>query len=179
MLLASSQAQAAIWDRAALTSLMATTVAGEQHYTETKELAFLEVPSVSQGRLLFFPPGRLVKQVEKPNPVRYEINGDRITVSRPGEPDQVVSLDAHPLLRTYIETLLAVLTGNFETLERHYEMELTGERSAWQLKLIPLNSQIAMVVKSLTIRGCGKQIEQIVTQEQGGDRSILTLHNCG
>lgn len=164
------------WSRAELMALLATTEDSEQRYTETRELAFLETPEVSQGRLIFSPPDRLVKQVETPEPSRYEIDGSQMTIRRPGETDQVIDIDSYPLLQIFIETLRAVLAGDLKSLERHYSLKLTGTRSAWQLHLSPLDRRLAELVKSLTINGQGKHIEQMITQEQGGDRTTLTLH---
>jgi len=176
LLAASVQALATDWSRVELMALLATTEGSEQRYTETKELAFLETPEVSQGRLIFSPPDRLVKQVEVPDSSRYEIDGGKMTIRRPGEADQVIDIDAYPLLQIFIQTLRAVLAGDLKSLEQHYLLKLTGTRSAWQLHLSPLDSQLTELVKSLTISGRGKHIEQMITQEQGGDRTTLTLH---
>ncbi|MFC1602104.1 LolA-related protein [Pseudomonadota bacterium] len=173
------QASAEEWNRMELMMLLATPQGSEQHYTETKELAFLETSVVSQGRLVFTPPDQLLKQVEKPDVSRYEITGDTMTISHPGEANQVVNIDTHPLLRTFIDTLRAILAGDLKSLEHHYSLKLTGTRSAWQLHLSPLDSQLATLVESLIINGQGKQINQMITQEQGGDRTTLTLHDNG
>ena len=177
MLIVPAQASAADWNRAGLMVLLAATENGEQHYTETKELAFLEMSVVSQGRLVFMLPDRLVKQVESPDPSRYEITGDTMTISRPGETEKIVSIDAYPLLRVFVNTLRAVLTGDLKSLEHHYLLKLTGSRNAWQLHLNPRDSQLALLVESLTISGRDKQIEKMVTREQSGDRTTLTLHD--
>jgi len=179
LLTAAIQASAAEWNHMELAMLLATPEGSEQHYTETKELAFLETSVVSQGRLVFTPPDQLVKQVEKPDVSRYEITDDTMTISRPGEANQVISIDAHPLLRAFIDTLRAVLTGDLKSLEHHYSLKLTGTRSAWQLHLSPLDSQLSALVESLIINGQDKQIKQMITQEQGGDRTTLTLHGNG
>ena len=173
------QASAAEWNRMELMMLLATPEGSEQSYTETKELAFLETSVVSQGRLIFTPPDQLVKQVDKPDVSRYEITGDIMTISRPGEVNQIVSIDTHPLLRVFIDTLRAVLAGDVKSLEHHYSLKLTGTRSAWQLHLSPLDNQLATLVESLVINGQNKQIKQMITQEQGGDRTTLTLHDNG
>lgn len=163
------------WSRTELMALLASSEGSEQRYTETRELAFLEIPVVSRGRLIFTPPDRLVKQVEKPNPRRYVIAGDTITITAPDQDELVINIDTHPLLRLFTEALRAVLAGDLESLERHYKLELTGERSQWQLQLSPLDSQVAVYVRSLTISGRDRHIERMVTQEQGGDRTTLTL----
>ncbi len=177
LLIISLQATAADWDYAELMALLAIAEASEQDYTETKELAFLDAPEVSQGRLSFSPPDRLVKQVEKPSVSRYEITGGQMTITRSGQAEQVVDINAYPLLQIFIETLRAVLTGDLKSLKQYYAIELTGMRSAWQLQLTPQDSQLAELIDLLTISGRDKQIEQIVTQEQGGDRTTLILHS--
>ncbi len=179
LLAVSVQALAVEWSRTELMALLATTTGSEQRYTEIKQLAFLERSVVSQGRLIFSPPDRLVKQVDQPDPVHYEIVGDRMSISRPGEAEQVVRIDAHPLLRLFIDTLRALLKGDLKLLKQHYSVELMGSRSAWQLHLVPRDSQLAASVDSLTINGRDKHIEQMVTQEQSGDQTTLTLHNSG
>jgi len=177
LLIISVQAVSADWSYAELMALLATTEASEQRYTETKELMFLDAPEVSQGRLIFSPPDRLVKQVEKPSVSRYEITGSEMTITHAGQVEQVVDISAYPLLQTFVETLRAVLTGDLKSLKQYYSIKLMGMRSAWQLQLTPLDSQLAELIDSLIISGHDQYIDQMVTQEQGGDRTTLTLHN--
>lgn len=177
LLLVSAHATAKEWNRTELMALLATTKGSEQHYTETKQLAFLETSVTSQGKLIFSPPDRLVKLVDPPGSSRYEITGGTMTISRPGEAEQIVSIDAHPLLRLFIDTLRAVLMGDLKLLEHHYAIVLTGSRDAWQLQLSPQDSQLAASVESLTITGHDKHIDQMITQEQGGDQTTLTLYD--
>ena len=120
-----------------------------------------------------------MKQVEEPDQSRYEITGNTMVISRPGETEQVVSIDSHPLLSVFIDTLRAVLTGDLKSLKHHYSLKLTGTRSAWRLRLYPLDSQLAVLIESLVITGHDAHIEQMVTQEQGGDRTTLVLHSNG
>ncbi len=176
LLLVSVQTTAKEWDRAELMALLATTKGSEQRYTETRQLDFLEGSVTSQGRLIFSPPDRLVKQVDPPDSSRYEIMGDTMTIRRPGEAEQVVSIDAHPLLRLFIDTLRALLMGDLKLLEQHHAIALTGNRDAWQLQLSPQDSQLAASVEWLIITGHDGHIEQMITQEQSGDQTVLILH---
>ena len=176
LLLILMPASAVAWNKTALMALLTTTKGSEQRYTETKQLAFLEVSVVSHGLLTFLPPDRLIKQLDPPDSSRYEIIGSSMTISRPDVADQIVSIDAHPLLRIFIDTLRAVLMGDLKLLDQYYAIELMGHRGAWQLQLSPRDSQLAASVDSLMISGSERYIEQMVTQEIGGDQTTLTLH---
>ncbi len=176
LLLISTHATAKEWDRTELMALLATTKGSEQRYTEIKQLAFLERSVTSQGRLIFSPPNRLIKQVDPPDSSHYEIIGGTMTISRPGEAEQVVSVDAHPLLRLFIDTLRALLMGDLTLLERHYSIAVTGNRNVWQLQLAPQDNQLAASVELLTITGHDRYIDQMITQEKSGDQTTLTLH---
>jgi len=176
LLLMSLSAAAKEWNYIELMALLATSKETEQRYTETKQLLFLETAITSQGKLIFSPPDRLVKLVESPDPSRYEITGGTMSIIRPGEDEQIVSVDAHPLLRLFIDTLRAVLMGDFKLLEHHYSIVLSGDRDAWQLQLSPQDSQLAASVASLTITGHDGHIDQMITREQSGDQTMLTLH---
>jgi len=170
---------AAKWGKSELMALLATAKNGEQRYTETKELAFLDIPVVTQGRLSFTPPDQMVKQVESPNPSRYEIDGNTITISSPGAERHVINMASHPQLHLFINTLKAVLSGDLRSLEKHYAIQLTGDRNHWQLQLTPLDNSLAKMIKSLTISGQKQTIKQMVTEENSGDRTTLTFHGNG
>lgn len=167
------------WGKSELMALLATAENGEQRYTETKELAFLDIPVVTQGRLSFTPPDQMVKQVETPNPSRYEIDGNTITISSPGAETRVINMESHPQLRLFIDTLKAVLSGDLRSLGKHYTTLLTGSRNHWQLQLTPLDNSLANMIKSLTISGQKQTIKQMVTEESSGDRTTLTFYGNG
>lgn len=175
LLIISPLTQAAEWGQSELMALLALSKGSEQHYTETKQLAFLDIAVVSKGRLSFSPPDKMVKQVEEPNPSRYEIDGSTITVTAPGQAEQIIDMDNHPQLRLFIDTLKAVLSGDQKYLVKHYLMTLTGERSGWQLQLSPLDEEMAVIIESLIIVGQNQYIDQMVTREKSGDKTTLTF----
>ncbi len=167
------------WGKTELMALLATANNSEQLFTEKKELAFLDIPVVTEGTLSYSPPNRMVKQVNRPNPSRYEIDGNTITISRPGTESQVIDMESHPQLRLFIETLKAVLSGDIASLEKHYTTVLVGTRKQWELQLTPIDNLLANMIERLTISGQNQTIKQMVTQERSGDHTTLTFHGNG
>ena len=53
-------------------------------FTETRYSSLLKEPLVTTGELRFSPPDTLERRIDKPFAERYVIEGDRMTIERPG-----------------------------------------------------------------------------------------------
>lgn len=144
-------------------------------FREDKSSAVLEVPLTLTGELAFRAPDYLRKTVLEPTRETYEINGDRVVISAPGRTSQTLSLDEYPLLRAFVASFRATLSGDLDTLRRYYEVELRGERAQWILTLVPKERSLAAYVDSIHIKGREAVILSVETLERGGDSSLLSL----
>lgn len=146
-------------------------------YTEEQSLALLEVPLESHGTLTFRAPDILEKQVANGGG-SYRVAGQQLQVEQGGELRQI-ALDSYPALAAFVASFRATLAGDQQTLERYYKVGLEGGQGNWTLTLVPTQSDMAAVIKTITIHGSGNQIDLIETAEQSGDTSRMQLreHN--
>ena len=150
----------------------------QARFTETRQLALLDQPIEQQGTLLFQPPDRLVRTLAPPSSTKYEIEGNRLTLWR-NQQQQVVLLDNIPELLAFSASFRSVLSGDRETLERYFNPELTGNRDAWSLNLIPKEGALGSKIKRIEITGTALQIERYLVIESNGDQIITQLMPIG
>ncbi|MCG7964503.1 MAG: outer membrane lipoprotein carrier protein LolA [Candidatus Thiodiazotropha taylori] len=150
----------------------------QARFTETRRLALLDQPIEQQGTLLFQPPDRLVRTLAPPSNAKYEIEGNRLTLWR-NQQQQVVLLDNIPELLAFSASFRSVLSGDRETLERYFSPELTGNRDAWSLNLIPKEAALGSKIKRIEITGTALQIERYLVIESNGDQIITQLMPIG
>jgi hypothetical protein len=142
-------------------------------YTEEQTLAVLDVPLESHGTLTFRAPDILEKSVANGGG-SYRVEGQQLQVEQGGVQRQI-ALDSYPALAAFVASFRATLAGDQQTLERYYTVRLEGGQTDWTLTLVPTQSDMAAVIKRITIHGSGNQIDLIETAEQSGDSSRMQL----
>ncbi|MEW8493743.1 MAG: LolA-related protein, partial [Candidatus Thiodiazotropha taylori] len=113
-----------------------------------------------------------------PSNAKYEIEGNRLTLWR-NQQQQVVLLDNIPELLAFSTSFRSVLSGDRETLERYFIPDLTGNRDAWSLNLIPKETALGSKIKRIEITGTALQIERYLVIESNGDQIITQLMPIG
>lgn len=144
-------------------------------FTETKESFLLDTALIQTGTLSFRAPTLLRKEIKEPKPLLMMIDGDELTVSAQDQPTRHLFLRDHPLLLAFTESYRALLAGEQETLEFHYNTEMTGSRENWNLRLTPRNETLGQLIVSVEFFGSDTEIQSIVTTEFDGDRTITKL----
>ncbi|MEN8180372.1 MAG: LolA-related protein [Pseudomonadota bacterium] len=167
--------QQASWSLENLMRSIATIESRTNRFTETKELAILDLTLTQRGTLYFQSPDRLRKQIVSPETSSFEIDGSQVTIKSAGNPDQVVMLDDNPQLRAFSESIRAVLAGDLLALQTHFQTKLEGSSEHWQLFLRPLDNLLAMQINRIEVRGEATEIHQFIVLENGGDRTVTSL----
>lgn len=143
-------------------------------YTEEQTLAALDIPMISSGRLSFRPPDALRKDVLSPVKASYLIEGDRLIIIE-GDARREMALDDFPPLRALAEGLRSTLAGDFQTLRRHYRLEVSGAEDAWRLHLLPGDETLGRFIDHILVRGSGSRLVAIEVVERNGDRSLTRI----
>lgn len=163
------------WDLATLMSQLAGRDAGDATFTEKKYIGVLDKP-IQLGGTLAFAPGHLEKVTKRPYQERMSVNGDDLVIeSGPHRTRRQMSLQRYPPLQGFIEGIRATLTGDLDTLQRFYRIELHGSRDDWELAMIPSHAEMAAVVSLVRIRGAGDRISTIEVIQKNGDRSVMQI----
>ena len=156
----------------ALLDALATERATTLAFEERRDDPMLEFPETQSGSLAFDPPDTLVRKVDGPRGETVHIEGDTLTLERRGS-SREIDLNEQPALATLTGLFRALLTGDRETLEADFEIEVTGEMDAWTLKLVPRDRTLRRMVPELTLKGADGELRELVTVEAGGHHSRM------
>lgn len=148
-------------------------------FVEIKHYAHLDEPIRVEGTLIYQAPDRLEKHITRPLHERLIAHGETVAVEREIEDGRYarreLALDDLPALRPLILSLRATLAGDRESLERYYQLALSGDPQDWTLTLTPRDSSLRQIVRRIRLRGRAAQITTIDIVEASGDRSRTTL----
>jgi outer membrane lipoprotein-sorting protein len=172
-------AQAADIDVAKLMQMLSEVHEAGGVFTEYKYLSVLNEPLVARGRVHYQAPDYIRKEYDDPDSESYEVRGDNLTIEYPDGRRRDLSIGEHPVLRAFVESYRATLTGDRETLSRHFNLELSGPVGAWVLRLTPRDAELGDYLNAVIIHGRESTIYSVETVEANGDRSVMTLINPG
>ena len=165
------------WGIDKLMQAMAEQQTQQARFTETREMALLQQDMTSQGALTFERPDRLTKQFDQPHGLRYEIVAKRLLIQRSDGSEEIIRLENAPQLLAFVSAMRAVLAGDRNSLQEHFELSLTGQRQDWQLHLTPKARQLASQLRGIEITGSSNRITTFLVTEQAGDRLLMRLHH--
>ena len=146
-------------------------------FTERKFISILDEPLILEGRVRYRAPDYVRKEYHDPDSESYEVRGDNLTIEYPDGRRRELSIDEHPLLRAFVESYRATLTGDLERLRQYFELELGGHMDAWQLRLTPRDPELADYLSAVVMRGREGTITSVETLEASGDRSVMMLES--
>jgi outer membrane lipoprotein-sorting protein len=145
-------------------------------FTERKTVHMLNAPLVSSGTLSYVAPNRIQKVTQSPVPERFVLDGDQVTIA--GGPDQqthTFTVTDYPQIGGLVEGIRATLAGDLPTLDRYYDVQLTGDAANWQLLLQPKDTELTKFVKWIRIVGSQNHVLAVDTEESDGDRSEMSI----
>lgn len=149
--------------------------AAEGRFTEHKYLSILSEPLVLEGTVRYRAPDYVRKEYDDPDTESYEVRGDNLTIELPDGRRRDLSIDEHPVLRAFVESYRGTLAGDLETLNRYFDIVLSGPMDGWQLRLTPRGPELSQYLSAVVMHGSGGKVFRVDTLESGGDRSVMTL----
>ena len=157
-----------------LMQVLAQNKGGKTTFVERKYVAMLDEPVESSGELRFDPPYRLERRTLKPRTETVVLEKETLTLSQ-GKSSRTVNLMEYPELGVLIESIRATLAGDQRTLERYYQVNLSGTLTAWQLVLTPKNTQATKLVKLIRLIGQRSLVSRVDVELTDGDMSVMTI----
>lgn len=157
-----------------LMGLLAQHTSGQARFTEQRYVQGLDLPLESSGTLSFQAPDRFARRTLQPRPESMVVEGNKVTLSRGGR-SRTLALDAAPEAVIAVEAVRATLTGNADTLQRYFQVQLAGDAARWTLTLVPRDASAAGSLRSVQIVGQRDDVRQVETQLSGGDRTVMAI----
>lgn len=173
LMLAASPAPAADGPLAEWLALLAEQSPLELQFVETRESGLLSEGLTVTGRL-GREQGRLIRYSESPRIETHILAESFVEIRNEQGHRQRFSIRRAPELAALREALLAILDGDIERLEAHFEADLRqADQQHWELSLTPRQDQVTERVSSLELTGQAGQIDQLKMTLTDGEH-ILT-----
>jgi len=163
------------WQLPQLMHILAQNKARKATFVEKKFIGILDRPIESSGDLSFTAPDKLVKRTLKPKSELLILNGDILTIDQPGKNRMTVSLQEHPEVSAFIESIRGTLAGDRSALENLYTLKLTGSPSQWQLILTPKQARLSNIFSRILIGGSDADVKTIDLDQRDGDHSEMVI----
>jgi hypothetical protein len=144
-------------------------------FVEVRYSKLLDQPIVVKGQLEYHEDGTLVRAVAEPFKERTEIQGETVSILRAGKSPRKFSLKRAPELRSMLGGFGAVLGGSRGTLEKDFNLELTGELQGWKLALTPKSPQVGKYVRDIVIQGAKSEARCIVITQPDDESSVMLV----
>lgn len=144
-------------------------------FTEVRFSSVLERPLILRGELEYDGPDKLARNVEQPYREHMTLGGGEASVQRGDNPPRTFSLGQAPELEGFLRGFTALLGGDAQALARDFDLDASGSRDAWHLKLTPRDERLRKRVGALEVDGGGTSARCFRTNEADGDVSVLLV----
>ncbi len=161
-------------DLATVAAQLALRKGGEARFTEERFVSGFDGPLRASGTLSFTAPGRFARVTTEPRAESMVVDGNSLVLTRSGRSRQM-ALDAVPEMAALIEAVRGTLTGNAQTLEKHFKVKVEGSAVQWTLTLVPRDARLATQVRELKISGLLSDLRSVELWLAGGDRSLMLI----
>jgi len=141
-------------------------------FVETWNAEYLDEPLISKGNLRYRRPSQLSKFITEPVHIEQHIKDGRLSVLHNGK-THTVHLSEQIELAASIYALQSVLDGDAEKLQTLFIPQYNELDDHWNLKLSPIDKQVADSIELIKLQGTGNQIQKVFIQFSNGD-SLLT-----
>ena len=143
-------------------------------FDQTKHLAGMKKPLVSQGRFCVVAGKGVLWRTLKPFPNTLRLTRDEI-VHFQGE-RVAMRLDARqePTVRMINSVLFSLLSGELSGLESLFEVEGSADAASWRVTLKARQPALAKAIGAISLDG-GAYVRNIHMEDAGGDRTDIVF----
>ncbi len=136
-------------------------------FQQVRTMQMFNQPLSTSGTFLLDHEKGLLWQQTKPFPINLTLTQNKLHQSINGEV-QVINDSGNPMAFYFTRLFLSLFKGDTDAIEDNFTLQLSGEKDAWTLLLIPTTSPVDSVFKSIKIEG-GQYLNRVVLSEVRGD----------
>lgn len=171
LLMAANMAMAQTFDLPQLAEQLSGPAVVRGDFIQEKHLRALPQPLTSRGQFVLARDHGLLWLLQQPIRQDYRITAQGIA-RRSEQGWQAVDPQGSSARQNQL--FLAVLSGDTQALQRDFQLELSGEATAWRLQLTPRSALLKQIFADINIQG-GETVTQIELHEAQGDRTLIRL----
>ncbi|HKQ30136.1 MAG TPA: LolA-related protein [Burkholderiales bacterium] len=132
----------------------------------------------SSGMLIYRAPGVLERQTATPIIERVVIENDRMTMEMEMNSGHSMRrefpLSRVPAMRPFFVALRSLLSGDTETMQRTFEINVEGDGSAWKIRLVPREKNDEQT-RDIVFSGQSNELKTVELRHKNGDSSHTSL----
>ena len=149
----------------------------ETDFVEMKNIAFLDEPIRSSGKMYYQKPDLLVKQTLEPSQETITITSGKITLhSQVLGVKETIDLSEQPTAQKIINYMLQVFSGNQDALAKTFRFKYTRKNPEGKITidLIPIDSSLNQIMQSMQIGMTNSNMPESLTLVEIDGDSIIT-----
>lgn len=156
-----------------VSNILASEPLRQGEFEQKKFLTILPHPMLSNGSYSLSENGSLIWRIHYP--IESELQFDSSGINQSVNGETTLSLPAETPGISSIGTIIrAVITADWQTLERYFSIEGTTEINHWSLELTPTDNIISANIDRISMKG-SSQLETMIMHESSGDRTEFTF----
>jgi hypothetical protein len=158
----------------AILQQLAKHTAQQFHFVQTKKIAVLEKPLITEGTLALDGNNTVIWDIQKPYALRYIITAETIReIDAQGE--HTTAIGQNPIAAALTQAISSTLSGQWQDNNTLTTLVASGTMDAWVLHVTPKNTELQKLIQSLTVTGEQNNISTIVIAESNGDNTTIHL----
>lgn len=157
---------------AAMTERLSRSEVLRADFRQEKTLQVLSRPLVSQGKLVFAAGEGVLWHVLAPYEVFVLLKPDEVVEwSTEGEKRRL-DTGSNPVFRALTDVIMATLSGDSQSLQRHFDLSPIPSETGWRLSLRPKSKDLGAVVADIQVFG-DRFVEGVQVTEAKGDTTAI------
>jgi hypothetical protein len=139
-------------------------------FQEVRESPWLAAPVVSTGTMRSTP-GVLEKHVESPSRETWRLLDDRVEWQAAGGSTKQILFSQAPALGALSGLMRRVVAGDLTSLQREFDIRVSGDEHAWRAQLVPRDAQIRQQLESVEVQGTGGAVQVLIVTDRQGEKT--------
>lgn len=143
-------------------------------FDQTKQLAGIRKPLVSNGRFCAMADKGVLWRTLKPFPSTLRLTHDEIVQLQGERATLVLDAKKEPAVRMIHSVLFASLTGDLGQIEKLFEIDGSASSDHWRVALKARAPSLARTIGNIALEG-GVYVKQITLNDASGDRTTIVF----
>lgn len=140
-------------------------------YEQSRELAILERPLVSNGDFILSERGLYWHQQSQPAAVVIA-DGQRLVQIIGDNPPEVSDDTSNPMLLPFSRIFLGLFRGDEKGLRENFEIDFAADGDGWRLRLEPKTEPLSLAIEAIALSG-DQHIDELTVVNRSADRTII------
>ncbi|MDR1561465.1 MAG: outer membrane lipoprotein carrier protein LolA [Dysgonamonadaceae bacterium] len=148
-------------------------------FEQEKSLSILNEKIISEGRMYYSSPDRLLWEYTSPYAYTFLLNNNRILMQAENGKRNVIDVRSSRMFREIVRIMMLGISGNGLTDIKSFTFRYFCSKTLWQVELLPVQKEVKKIFASilLTFNTQDYTVDRVEMTEHNGDKTIISLKN--